>query len=176
MIRICCRVLQWEKVLIDRSKSVCCFAAPAQLTVPSALRWGLVFEDEAKGVLALARAVPRAWFEQPNSNLTVTNAPVSRQLVRDGAVSYSLQRLAATHKVLACVTINGGAGPALQKLSLRLRMPSDFGPVKSVTSGIGEDWTERLHAAKAAGGSTAIKDVLVRPCACLSKRTLSQKT
>eukprot|EP01043_Picozoa_sp_COSAG02_P068807 COSAG02_NODE_11557_length_1700_cov_2.083698_1_plen_255_part_00 len=148
----------WEKVLIDRSKSICCFAAPSQLTVPSALRWGLAFEDEAKGVLALARAVPRAWFEQPNSNLTVTDAPVSRQLILGGRVSYSLQREETAHKILATVTLSGGAGPALQELQLRLRM---FGStIKTVTSGIGEDWTNRLSAAKTAGGRPAIKDVL----------------
>eukprot|EP01046_Picozoa_sp_COSAG06_P009762 COSAG06_NODE_516_length_14818_cov_18.077926_6_plen_117_part_00 len=85
----------WEKVLIDRSKMLCCFAAPAQLTVPSALRWGLVFEDEGNGVLALAPAVPRAWFAEPSSDLTVVDAPVSRQLLAGGAVSFVLQRQAA---------------------------------------------------------------------------------
>ena len=97
----------WEKVLIDRSRTVCCFAAPAQLTVPSALRWGLAFEDEGKGVLALARAVPRAWFAQPGSNLTVTNAPVSRQLLTDGAVSFSLQRKDTARAIVASVQIGG---------------------------------------------------------------------
>lgn len=151
----------WEKVLIDRSKSICCFAAPSQLTVPSALRWGLVFEDEPKGVLALARAVPRAWFDQPNSSLTVTNAPVSRQLILGGMVSFSLQREAAAHKINATVTTSGGAGPALQELQLRIRMPNEFGStITTVTSGTGEDWTNRLHAAKTVGGRPATKDVL----------------
>ena len=148
----------WEKVLIDRSRTVCCFAAPAQLTVPSALRWGLAFEDEGKGVLALARAVPRAWFAQPGSNLAVTNAPVSRQLLTDGGVSFSLQRKDTAREIVASVQIGGAAGPALQQLSLRLRMPSDWGEIKSVKSGTGEDWTRRLQPATS---SAAAKDVLV---------------
>lgn len=139
----------WEKVLIDRSQSICCFAAPAQLTVPSALRWGLVYEDEGRGVLALARAVPRAWFAQPNSNLSVVDAPVSRQLLAGGAISFSLQRKAATRTVVASVHIHGAdSGVALQELSLRLRMPTSWGGIKSVTSGTGEDWTKRLQHAK----------------------------
>eukprot|EP01048_Picozoa_sp_COSAG05_P003438 COSAG05_NODE_157_length_15666_cov_29.830410_14_plen_461_part_00 len=139
----------WEKVLIDRSKSICCFAAPAQLTVPSALRWGLVFEDEgSKGVLALARTIPRAWFSQPNSSLTVVDAPVSRQLLAHGMVSFSLQRKSSTHTIIASVQTNGAVGPALQQLSLRLRMPSAWGDIKTVSSGTGEDWTKKLQPAK----------------------------
>ena len=125
--------------------------------MPSALRWGLAFEDEGKGVVALARAVPRAWFAQPGSSLTVTNAPVSRQLLTDGAVGFSLQRKAMEHTVVASVH-TGTAGAALQELSLRLRMPSSWGAIKSVTSGTGEDWTRRLKPAKQ---SLAVMDVLV---------------
>lgn len=148
----------WEKVLIDRSKSICCFAAPAQLTVPSALRWGLAFEDEGKGVLALARAVPRVWFAQPGSNLTVINAPVSRQLLTNGVVSFSLHRRDMARVIMASIQISGPTGPALQQLSLRLRMPSDWGKIKSVTSGTGEDWTRRLQPVTS---SAVAKDVLM---------------
>ena len=125
--------------------------------MPSALRWGLAFGDEGKGLLALARAVPRAWFARPNSNLTVTNAPVSRQLLADGVVSFSLQRQGTAHAVVASVH-TGAAGPGLQNLSLAIRMPSGWGQIKRVTSGTGEDWTTRLQPAKK---GVKINDVLV---------------
>lgn len=147
-----------EKVLVDRSKTLCCFAAPAQLTVPSVLRWGLAFKDEAKGVLALARAVPRAWFSTTGSNLTVTAALVSRQLLASGAISYSLQRKAAERTIVASVEVGGAACPALKQLSLRLRLPSAWGEIKSVKSGTGENWMGRVQPAKV---GVAVKDVLM---------------
>lgn len=134
----------WEKTLLDRSKSVCCFAAPAQLTVPSSLRWALVFEDEAKGLVALARTLPRAWFLQPNASLTVVRAPVSRQLLTEGSIGYSLLRDGPVHRVFASVNITGRAGKDLQSLSIRLRLPVDWGNVTSVVSGSGDDWLDRL--------------------------------
>ena len=147
-------------MLIDRSQSVCCFAASAQLTVPSALRWGLVCQDEGRSVLVLARAVPRTWIEQPNSNLSVVDSPVSRQLLTGGSISFSLERKDTTHAVVASVhthVVDGGA--ALQRLSLRLRMPTSWGGIKSVASGTVGDWTTRLQPAKPK--SDMEKDVLV---------------
>ena len=135
----------WEKVLLDRSKSMCCFAAPAQLTVPSALRWALVFEDEAKGLVAMARTLPRAWFLQPNASLTVERAPVSRQLLIAGQVGYSLQRGGPAHRIIASIDVKGAAGTSLKTLSLRLRLPVEWGNVTSITSGIGDDWSDQLE-------------------------------
>jgi hypothetical protein len=134
----------WEKVLIDRSKSMCCFAAPAQLTVPSALRFALVFEDEACGLVAMARTLPRAWFADPNANLTVQHAPVSRQLLQGGLVGFVLQRTGAAHRIVASVNASGPAGKALKTLSLRLRLPLLWGAIKRVTSGKGDDWTDNM--------------------------------
>jgi len=144
----------WEKVLIDRRKSICCFAAPSQVTLPSALRWGLAFEDEAKGLLALARTLPRSWFSAQDAFLNVKDAPVSRQLLGSGAVSYSLRRHASAPKMLLIsVDLGGGGGtqakpgPALKTLTLRLRMPASLGgTIKAVSSGTGEDWSRRLKA------------------------------
>ena len=131
----------WEKVLIDRSKGMCCFAAPAQLTVPSALRWALVFEDEARGLVAMARTLPRRWLSGPNASLSVQRAPVSRRLLQGGSVGFVLQRSGSAHHIVASVNASGPAGEALSTLSLRLRLPLSWGPIKTVTSGSGDDWT-----------------------------------
>ena len=117
---------------------MCGFAAPAQLTVPSSLRWALVFADEANGVVAMRRSLPRAWFAQPNATLEVDYAPVSRQLLQGGGISFSLRRSGATHAIVASVAVAGRPGPALKMLSLRLRLPKAWGAITSVTAGNGE--------------------------------------
>jgi hypothetical protein len=153
----CCSWTFWEKVLIDRSRSTCCFAAPAQLTVPSALRWALVFE--ANGEIALARTTPRAWFTWPHANLSVVRAPVSRQLLSGGAIGFSLRRDGSAHRILASIDVSGMAGQALRKLSLRLRLPKSWGNATRVTSGTGNDWTSQLR-----------RDVLTFDCGTRGQR------
>jgi hypothetical protein len=117
---------------------------------------------QGSGVVSLARAVPRAWFASANASLSVSRAPVSRQLLGDGAISFDLQRQGAAHTMVASIGLGSGAEPggaALKHLSLRLRMPVSWGgQIKSVTSGTGEDWTGRLQPAKP--GASA-KDVLL---------------
>ena len=135
----------WEKVLLDRSKSMCCFAAPAQLTVPCALRWALVFEDEANGLVALARTLPRAWFVQSNASLSLEHAAVSHQLISGGSVGFSLQRDGAACCIIVSVAVSGTAGTTLKTLSLRLRFPLVWGNVTSITSGSGGNWLNKLE-------------------------------
>lgn len=125
----------FEKTVIDRSVQgfYQFFASPAQLTVPTALRWSLVFDDAATGTIALGRAVPRKWLSQPNASIAVENAPVSRQLLTDGTVSFSVQS-AGGNTVIASVTI-GKVGAALKSLSLRVRAPLSWGAITTLTVG-----------------------------------------
>jgi hypothetical protein len=63
----------------------------------------------------------------------VWDAPVSRQLLADGTVSFSVHS-AGGHTLAAAVTV-GEAGPALRSLSLRVRAPLSWGAITALTVG-----------------------------------------
>jgi hypothetical protein len=52
------------------------YCVAAQTTVPTLVRWMLVFEDPRDATIWIAKAVPRAWFEQGRS-IAVTRAPTA---------------------------------------------------------------------------------------------------
>lgn len=145
----------FEKTRIDRGGGASFFqyfAAPAQLTVPTALRWALVFDDPPSGEIALGRMVPRAWFEKAGASLAVAHAPVSRQLLSGGAISFSINATTGSSSgsggggsLAASVVVDGaaGAGPMLKRISLRFRVPLAWGKIKSVSVG-GVDATGSL--------------------------------
>jgi hypothetical protein len=71
-----------ESTSIDRLDSIHC--VPAQLTVPQALRWMLLYEERDQSTLCLCRAIPGHWLYSENG-IKVSNAPT-----RWGKVSFSL--------------------------------------------------------------------------------------
>ena len=134
----------FEKTRIDRGGGASFFqyfAAPAQLTVPTALRWALVFDDPSSGEIALGRMVPRAWFEKADASLAVAHAPVSRQLLSGGAISFSINATTGSSSgsgggsLAASVVVDGAAGPMLKRILLRFRVPLAWGKIQSISVG-----------------------------------------
>jgi hypothetical protein len=56
------------------------YCTPAQLTVPMMVRWMLLLEDPASGVLWLAKGTPREWLED-GQQIVVRRAPIRRGLL-----------------------------------------------------------------------------------------------
>jgi hypothetical protein len=61
------------------------FCIPAQLTIPSIVRWALVLEHPDEDILYLGRGVPRSWLET-GKDISIKNAPT-----RWGKLDYSLK-------------------------------------------------------------------------------------
>jgi hypothetical protein len=61
------------------------FCIPAQLTIPSIVRWALVLEHPDEDILYLGRGVPRSWIET-GKEISIKNAPT-----RWGKVDYSIK-------------------------------------------------------------------------------------
>ena len=129
------------------------FAAPSQLTVPTSLRWGLVWQDVDAGLISLGRAVPRAWLSDPNASLTVNDAPVNTRLLSSGRIGFTLrQSLTAVESnvnqktIIASIFLvdsDSGSVNTGTTLMLRVRAPQSWGKVKSIISGLGDNWTQK---------------------------------
>ena len=109
-----------------------------------------MLDNAANGTIALGRATPRAWLsDSPTAHLVVAEAPVSRQLLQSGRISFAINATAASKQLHASIDLGGGgAGSALRQLSLRFRAPLSWGRVASLTVG-GEDMVAHLR-----GGET----------------------
>lgn len=93
------------------------YCAPAQVTVPTIVKWLLVFEDPVDRTLTLAQGAPRAWFE-PGKHFGVERSPT-----RWGPVSYEVVSHLDQGHVDAEVSLPPRPGA---RVRLRLRLPRGF--------------------------------------------------
>lgn len=96
------------------------FCIPAQLTIPSILRWALVLEHPDEETLFLGRGIPRAWLAT-GKEISILQAPT-----RWGKVDFGIQvasegvNLGAGVKVRARVVFGNGFPRIVE---FKLRMP-----------------------------------------------------
>jgi len=127
----------------DRDTPADAYAATAIHTMPTYLKWMLIFEEPETRTLWLGKATPREW-------LAPTEAPivVRRATTRYGRISFSLQASASanSYAVKANVTLPPSLTPPAGGLVLRLRAPlAHAGRLSSVSVG-GAAWA-RFDAA-----------------------------
>jgi hypothetical protein len=91
------------------------FCIPAQLTIPTLVRWMLVFEEQNEDRLHLGRALPRAWVGS-GKRIAIEEAPT-----RWGRVSYELKPYGA-NALAATVSLHGKRALP-QELHVAFRMP-----------------------------------------------------
>ncbi|TLD30287.1 Tat pathway signal protein [Venturia nashicola] len=105
------------------------FCVPAQLTIPSILRWALVLEHPDEETLYLGRGIPRAWLAT-GKEIRILQAPT-----RWGKVDFSIQvagasvNLGAGVKVRARVTFGKGSPEIVE---FKFRLPKGVGALTKV--------------------------------------------
>lgn len=96
------------------------FCIPAQLTIPSIMRWALVLEHPDENVLYLGRGIPRAWLA------TAQEVGIRQAPTRWGRVDYIMQYLkdATPGSVpkLRAQAVFGSRVPG--QVEIKLRMPT----------------------------------------------------
>ena len=92
------------------------YCVPAQLSVPLALRWLLVWEDPAEEVLWLCRAAPRDWFTDGRV------VAAERVPSRWGPVAFRIESRLGRDRVEVALDLPP-TGPV--RLVVRLRLPGD---------------------------------------------------
>lgn len=127
------------------------FCNPAQLTIPSLMRWALVLEHQDLDVdkLYLGRGVPRAWLGT-GKEISIKGAPT-----RWGRVDYSIQA-ANGGPVIAKVKFEGKV-PKEFEVKLRFPKGSKVGAV-SVNGQVGEVQANEAVLIKADG---SVKEFLI---------------
>lgn len=107
-----------ECVDLDRDRGAHSpYCLPAQMTVPIAAKWFLVFEDPLDGTIVLGRAVPRRWLAH-GEEIVVEAAPTRR-----GTVGFRLHSRLEDGLVDAQVTLPERPGAPVH---LRLRAPLGY--------------------------------------------------
>lgn len=107
-----------ECVDMDRSRGAHSpYCLPAQMTVPIAAKWLLVYENPVDGSVTLGHGLPRECLENGRT-LSVDGAPT-----RWGNVGYRLQSQLADGGISARITLPERPGATI---ILRLRAPSGF--------------------------------------------------
>jgi len=116
-----------ECVDMDRARGAHSpYCLPAQMTVPIAAKWLLLFEDPVTGVLTLGHGLPRDCLADGRT-LKVENAPS-----RWGSLGYELRSQIAAGSISARVTLPQRPGATLR---LRLRAPLGCRLVAAKTTG-----------------------------------------
>ena len=100
------------------------FCIPAQQTIPIALRWMMVLEDNDEDRLYFGKGLPREWVAS-GKPVRIEQAPT-----RWGRVNFNLASKPSAKTVTASVELSKSASP--KELHVKLRMPTDS-PVKSAT-------------------------------------------
>jgi hypothetical protein len=90
------------------------FCMPAQLTIPSILRWALVLEHPDNDIVYFGRGVPRAWLGT-GKPISIKAAPT-----RFGRVDYEIKLDTATNTIKTAVKF---AKQAPKKVEIKLRAP-----------------------------------------------------
>jgi hypothetical protein len=116
---------------LDPKQFAAPYCTPAQCGAPLMVRWMLVFDDPATGVLWLAKGTPRSWLED-GKTISVTDAPT-----RWGPVGFIINSQLAQRRVECAVTLPPRASQA--QIKLRLRVP-EGNRMQSVTVA-GKPWT-----------------------------------
>jgi hypothetical protein len=93
------------------------YCVPAQMTVPTIVKWLLVFEDPLDGTITLGQGVPRAWL-QDGKEVGVERGPT-----RWGPVSYAVRSRVNEGRIDADVVLPPRPGATVR---LRLRLPGAY--------------------------------------------------
>jgi hypothetical protein len=91
------------------------FCIPAQLTIPTLVRWMLVLEDSDADCLYFARGVPRSWVGS-GKEIRIDQAPT-----RWGRVSFVMRTQPERNRVTATISLSETPGP--KELRLKIRLP-----------------------------------------------------
>ena len=127
--------------IADRDTPTVAYAVTGVATVPTYLKWMLVFEEPETRTLWLAKATPRDWLEQGAGAVAVEGATT-----RYGRVSFALEARSSPGAAFAVhgnVTVPASLSkdPPAGGLVLRVRAPLEHaGKLSAVTVG-GKPWS-----------------------------------
>ncbi len=93
------------------------FCIPAQLTIPTVIRWMLVLEDSDRDCLYFARGLPRAWVGS-GKEISIHQAPT-----RWGRVDFSMKTKPEASSVVVHVSLPPIAQPEEVQVKIRLPLP-----------------------------------------------------
>jgi hypothetical protein len=91
------------------------FCIPAQLTIPTLVRWMLVLEDSDQECLYFGKGLPRSWVAS-GKEIRIDQAPT-----RWGRVDFSMRTNSEKSNVTGRISLSERQGP--QEVHLKLRLP-----------------------------------------------------
>lgn len=119
-----------ECVDMDRTRGAHSpYCLPAQMTVPIAAKWLLVYEDPVSGEITLGRGIPRDRLADGRT-IGVTDAPTRR-----GKIGFSLTSRLADGEISASVSLPERPGAPIR---LRIRAPKPYVLQSATMSGPGK--------------------------------------
>jgi len=108
------------------------YCSAAQMTIPMATKWMLVFEDSNEEILWLARGTPRLWLKQ-GEKIVVKDAPT-----RWGRINYELRSEIENGKIYGSIDLQNNTNNLTIKVRLRTPQRRE---IKSVKVN-GEQWED----------------------------------